>query len=247
MCGVDAVSFDLDDTLAVTRRDRATLLREACEAVGAPVLSREAYLDAHADNLTAETRAATFAALLDERGVEGVDPAALAAAYRERVNDALVPVPGAAGLLADLRERYRVGLLTNGSVRAQRAKVERLGWTDAFDAVVVTGDLPAGKPDPRAFAAACDALGAAPERTVHVGDDPEADVGGACGAGLRAVHVLGGDDRPDPRAVAHVRRAALADDLPGILRAQDRDEGSGRETETGTGAETGTGTETDRG
>ncbi|MFB6301509.1 MAG: HAD family hydrolase [Haloferacaceae archaeon] len=222
MAGVDAVSFDLDDTLAVTRRDRATLLREACEAVGAPPLSREAYLAAHADNLTAETRASTFAALLDEQGVVDVDPAALAAAYRERVNDALVPVPRAAALLEDLRERYRIGLLTNGSVRAQWAKVEHLGWTDAFDAVIVTGDLSAGKPDVRAFDAVCEALDADPARTVHVGDDPTTDVGGAHDAGLRAVQVLGADDRPDPRAVAHVRRDDLADELPDVLRTQDR-------------------------
>ncbi|MFB6080753.1 MAG: HAD family hydrolase [Haloferacaceae archaeon] len=223
MAGVDAVSFDLDDTLAVTRRDRATLLREACEAVGAPPLSREAYLAAHADNLTAETREATFAALLDERGIEGVDPAALAAAYRERVNEALVPLPGVAATLATLRERYRIGLLTNGSARAQRAKVERLGWTDAFDAVVVTGGLSAGKPDARAFDAVCEALAADRSRTVHVGDDPVTDVGGAHDAGLRAVQVLGPGDPPDRRAVAHVRRDDLSDDLPGVLRAIERE------------------------
>lgn len=223
MAGVDAVSFDLDDTLAVTRTDRTTLLREACEAVGAPELSRDAYLAAHADNLTADTREATFAALLDEQGVEGVDPAALAAAYRERVNEALAPVPGVTETLATLRERYRIGLLTNGSVRAQRSKVEHLGWADAFDAVVVTGGLSAGKPDPRAFGAVCEALSADPSRTIHVGDDPETDVGGAHDAGLRAIQVLvPGDDRPDPRAVAHVRRDDLAEDLPGLLRTEER-------------------------
>jgi putative hydrolase of the HAD superfamily len=242
---VDAVTFDLDDTLAVTRRDRATLLREACEAVGAPPLSREAYLAAHAENLTAETRAATFAALLDEAGADDVDPEALAAAYRERVNGALVPVPGAAALLDALRGRYRIGLLTNGSVRAQRAKVDRLGWTDAFDVLLVTGELSAGKPDPRAFAAACEALDADPARTVHVGDDPTTDVGGAHDAGIRAVQVLGADDRPDPRAVAHVRRADLADELPGILREQEgvdaSEEGGDVSEEGGDASEEGSG------
>jgi len=37
-------------------------------------------------------------------------------------------------MLADLRGEYRVGLLTNGPVRAQRDKLETLGWEDAFDA-----------------------------------------------------------------------------------------------------------------
>ncbi|MFB6157419.1 MAG: HAD family hydrolase [Haloferacaceae archaeon] len=218
MPGVDAVSFDLDDTLAVTDRDRAIILREACEAVGVPPLSREAYVDAHRDNLTRETREPAFAALLESVGSDA-DPAALTAAYRERVTDALAPVPGVVGMLADLREDYRVGLLTNGPSRAQRAKVERLGWTEAFDAVVVTGDLAAGKPDLRAFAAVCDALDAPPDRAVHVGDDPETDVGGAHAAGIRPVQVLDpdGGDRPDHRAVAHVERDDLATALPAVL------------------------------
>jgi len=218
MEGVDAVSFDLDYTLAVPSRSRKELLREACEAVGVPPLSRETYLDAHTENLTAETREPVFAAALDDEKAAG----AVAAEYRERVTAALDPVPGAETLLADLREHYLVALLTNGPARAQRAKVERLGWTDAFDAVLISGELPAGKPDTAAFAALCDALDAAPGRTVHVGDDPEADVGGAHAAGLLPVQVLAPDghgDRPDHRAVAQVRRERLATEIPQVLVA----------------------------
>jgi putative hydrolase of the HAD superfamily len=212
-----AVAFDLDDTLAVTRVDRATVLASAMAEVGAPSFSREAYLDAHADNLTADSRAPVFARLLDDAGSDA-DPEAVARAYREGINDALEPVPGAERLLARLGERYRVGLLTNGSVRAQRSKLRALGWTDAFDAALVTGELSAGKPDPAAFAALVAELESTPERTVFVGDDPETDVRGADAAGLDAIQVLfpGGPD-PDPAAVAHVERDELADRLPDLL------------------------------
>lgn len=167
---IRAVSFDLDYTLAVPDRDRTTLLDEATEAVGAPPISRSAYLDAHRDNLTAESRAPVFAALLDDD--PSVPPERLAAAYREQIGSALSFVSGTRAMLADLRERYRVGILTNGPSVAQHDKIDRLDLGNAVDAAVVTGDLRAGKPDERAFAAVCDALGTPPSRTVHVGDAP---------------------------------------------------------------------------
>ena len=214
-----AVGFDLDYTLAVPDRDREAILREATVAADAPALSREAYLEAHADNLTAETREPIFRRLLAERETDA-DPQRLARAYRERLAEALVPVEGAAGLVEDLRGRYRVGVLTNGPVRAQRHKLETLGWTDAFDALLVTGELEAGKPDRRAFEALLDALDATPEETVYVGDDPVSDVEGATGAGIRAIQVLyDGGPEPHPAAVAHVRQDELVARLPELLRS----------------------------
>lgn len=213
-----AVGFDLDDTLAVTARDRTTLLREACERVGSPALEREAYLAAHDADLADETRAPIFETVLDDHATD-VAPTDLAAAYREVVNEALVPVDGAAELVRDLRREYRVGLLTDGPRRAQRSKLGRLGWADLFDAVVVTGDLEAGKPDVHAFEALLAALGGdlAPGDVVYVGDRPVADVAGANSAGMVAVQVLGPDDEPHPAAAATVERAAIADRLPDVL------------------------------
>ncbi|WP_248895555.1 HAD family hydrolase [Haloplanus halobius] len=214
-----AVAFDLDDTLAVTRRDRETLLTESMRAVGAPPRSRDAYLDAHAEHLTARSREPVFERLLDDVDTDA-DPTDLAAAYRSRINTALEPVPGVEEMLSTLRERYRLGLLTNGPVIAQRSKLRALGWADAFDVALVTGDLDAGKPDASAFTALVDALGTDPAETVFVGDDVTADIQGAADAGLVAVQV-GYPDGPSPSSVAtvHVDRADLAERLPAIIDA----------------------------
>jgi putative hydrolase of the HAD superfamily len=210
-----AVAFDLDDTLAVTRVDRATLLTEALRDVGAPQRSREAYLRAHAENLTARSREPVFERLFED---EDVDAAAVATAYRNRVNTALEPVPGVEAMLTDLRGRYRLGLLTNGPVVAQRSKLAALGWTDAFDAALVTGELAAGKPEPAAFESLLAELGTDASETVFVGNDVAADIGGAVAAGIDAVQVCysGGPSR-DPDAFAHVERDELAVELPRIL------------------------------
>ncbi|WP_134670105.1 HAD family hydrolase [Halorussus marinus] len=216
---VTAVVFDFDYTLTVPDRPRQEVLDDATEAVGAPRIDRATYLDVHADYLDVESRTPIFADILDAADSDA-DPAALAEAYREALGDALAPVEGVPGLLADLRERYRLGLLTNGSTRAQRSKLEAFEWVDAFDATVVTGELDAGKPDERAFAAILDELGVAPERAVYVGDDPEADVHGAQAAGMAAIQVVfdGGPD-PAPAADAHVERDRLAAELPGLLES----------------------------
>jgi len=215
-----AVAFDLDDTLAVTTVDRETLLVEAMRAVGAPPRSREAYLDAHAENLTARSREPVFERLLEGLDTDvGADE--LSRAYRERVNASLQPVAGAESMLATLRERYRLGLLTNGPVVAQRSKLRALGWTDTFDVSLVTGELSAGKPDAAAFETLLEELGTTAAETVFVGDDVGADIGGATAAGIDAIQVTfpGGPD-PDTTAFAHVDRTELPTRLPAILDAR---------------------------
>lgn len=212
-----AVVFDLDYTLAVPERDRAALLADAADDAGAPFLAREAYVRAHRVTSHGETREPIFETLLAGRETD-VEPATVAAAYREAVAGAVTPVDGVAGLVDDLRARYRVGLLTDGPARAGRSKLRALGWTDLFDEALVTGEIGADKPDPAGFRAICERLGVAPEATVFVGDSPELDVAGAAEAGMAVVQVLyeGGPD-PDSRADATVDRQRLADDLGGIL------------------------------
>ena len=61
----------------------------------------------------------------------------------------------------------------------------RHGLRDAFDAVVVSGELGVRKPDPVPFRTALDRLGVEPKRAIHVGDHPPHDEVGAHAAGMR--------------------------------------------------------------
>jgi putative hydrolase of the HAD superfamily len=213
---VAAVIFDLDYTLTIPERERQVILDEATATAGGPSLSREAYIDAHRRNLTNETRTPIFADLLTTHESEA-SPEDLANAYRGAIERALVPVPGAEDLVRDLRREYRVGLLTDGPVLAQEGKLDALGWENLFDAVVVTGALAAGKPDERAFRTVLEELGVEQSEAVYVGDNADTDVHGARDVGLRAVHVLGREGEPCPRADAALPRDRLGEDLPTIL------------------------------
>jgi putative hydrolase of the HAD superfamily len=211
-----AVVFDLDDTLAVTDRDRQALLDHATDLAGTHDIARPDYLDAHGTVDATRTRAPIFERLLADDA--DATPESVATVYREAILDALAPVPGTTTLLADLRRTYRVGLLTDGPLLAQRTKLEALDWADLFDAVVITGNLPAGKPDERAFEAVCTDLGVAPTDSVYVGDRPDVDVGGAAAVGMATVQVCyaGGPD-PHPAADATVDRTDLVDRLPELV------------------------------
>jgi len=90
-----------------------------------------------------------------------------------------------------------------------------LEYASSRDAVVV------GKPAPAFFAAALADLGADAEVTVMVGDDVEADVGGALAAGLRGILVRTGKYRSDALEASGVAPTAIVDsirDVPGLLR-----------------------------
>ena len=123
---------------------------------------------------------------------QGLDDPTLAAELGERFGEerrALGdPFPDAP-LLADLHERHRLALVTNGAACLQREKLERSGLAAHFDAVVVSGDLGIGKPDPAVFRHALSLVGVEPADAVMIGDTVERDIDGALALGLRAVWI----------------------------------------------------------
>ena len=80
-----------------------------------------------------------------------------------------------------------LALITNGARDSQRDKLSALGMDHWFEAVVISGEIGIGKPDPRIFELALDRLSVGGEVVWHVGDSLAADVAGAKAAGLTAV------------------------------------------------------------
>jgi putative hydrolase of the HAD superfamily len=91
--------------------------------------------------------------------------------------------------LAELGESYSLGLLTNGAACLQREKLAASGLVGYFDAVVVSADIGAAKPDVSVFERALSQLGAERENAVMVGDSLAKDIDGATAAGLGAIWV----------------------------------------------------------
>jgi putative hydrolase of the HAD superfamily len=92
-----------------------------------------------------------------------------------------------------------LGIVTNGSSSAQRAKVEILG-PERFSFVGVSGEIGIAKPDPRLFEIALAAFDLPPSDVVHVGDNLVADIAGAAAAGLDTVWINRTGAVPPPSA-----------------------------------------------
>lgn len=79
----------------------------------------------------------------------------------------------------------------------QRNKIDAMGLTPLFDAIVLSGEVGVHKPDRRVFDHATQLLDVPNEACVFVGDNPDADIVGALNAGMEAVwiDVWGDGDR----------------------------------------------------
>ncbi len=86
-----------------------------------------------------------------------------------------------------LKEKYLLGLITNGWLEYQKEKLRALGLEDHFQTVVVSTEVGWSKPDPRIFQSACQRLSIEPSEAVMAGDNPKLDGEGALGAGLHSV------------------------------------------------------------
>lgn len=144
------------------------------------------------------------------RDLSDADADAIFAGYLERYEAGWRVFPDAGPALDRLRGRgLRLGILTNGEASQQQRKLDQLGLSPAFDAVVCSSDLPTGKPDPGAFHTTAERLGVAAEQSLMVGDSLVTDVEGALAAGLDAVLL----DRHGHHAGAAVPRIASLDEL----------------------------------
>lgn len=96
-------------------------------------------------------------------------------------------------------------------------------YSAALEYGAATQALVVGKPAPAFFDAALADLDASPERAVMVGDDVEADVGGALACGLEAILVRTGKYRQELVRASGVQPTEVVDsiaDVPAILRAR---------------------------
>ncbi len=112
--------------------------------------------------------------------------------------------PESLDVLAECRRRgIRTSIITNGPSDLQRAKLEAVDLMGRFDAILVSGEVGAQKPDPAIFDAAVDGMGVEASEALHIGDNQHADVGGARASGLTAVWIdrRGAEQDCDPHHI----------------------------------------------
>jgi HAD superfamily hydrolase (TIGR01549 family) len=108
--------------------------------------------------------------------------------YKEELFRTCVPFDGIADVLLMLKERFKLGLLTNAyDVQEQRKRIFSSGLHDYFDEILISGEIGVYKPDPHVFFSLLNRLNVVPEKAIYIGDSIKYDVGGANSAGMKSV------------------------------------------------------------
>lgn len=192
MPGWQTIVFDLDDTLYPERDYVLSGFRAVAtwaEAhLGIPAPKGFAELEA----LFAQgVRGHVFDRWLSAHGKP--DPALipqLVEVYRGH-RPSLKPFDTVPELLAGLRRRHRLGIVSDGHLSVQQRKLDALQLGQYFDAVVFsdTWGRDAWKPSPRPFAEALSRLSGTAESSVYVGDNPTKDFLGARQLGMFTIQL----------------------------------------------------------
>ena len=93
----------------------------------------------------------------------------------------------ASEVIAYMKRKYRIGLITNGQTRIQYGKIDRLGIRDEFEFIIVSEEAGVKKPDPGIFDMALRRLGLPPAACLYIGDHPVNDIEGAARAGMGTI------------------------------------------------------------
>jgi len=230
---IKAVLFDLDDTLF----DHRGCAREALTAVqGCHDRFRSMPFDAleraharyleelHADVMLGRlplehARVERFRRLLasmDVPSAEGL-AARIATTYRDTYRTARRAIAGASALLAAVKTRARIGIVSNNLLEEQQEKLRTCGLDEFVDALVVSEEAGSSKPDPAIFRLALDHLHATAEDAVMIGDSWAADVVGARAAGIRAIW-FNPDGIPAPAGEIAASELRALEPVDGVLR-----------------------------
>ncbi|AKH98277.1 HAD family hydrolase [Halanaeroarchaeum sulfurireducens] len=195
---VDAVLFDLDETLVEYERPASTVLGVAFDQLDVePFFHVSEFRDRYDDFLpqsesVAHLRELVFADIAADAGHDPALGRRLARGYAdERDHSRVRLLPGAPDLLDALEDRP-VGLVTNGGPEMQRPKLETTGLDTYFDTIVYAGHDTASKPEPEPFVRALEDLEVDPPAGAFVGNDPVADVHGSQSVGMRSVWLRNG-------------------------------------------------------
>ena len=196
-----AVLFDLDDTLFDHRRSARAALQQVHRVHAAgfefgaferhhTTFLEEMHLEVLAgriglDDARRERFRKVFAALGVRLGAAEID--AVASAYRSGYMTARRALDGAAELLASLKPRAHIAIVTNNLLEEQQDKLAWCGLTPFVDLLIASEDVGVSKPDPGIFAIALERAGVSSAEAVMVGDSWANDVAGAQAAGVDAI------------------------------------------------------------
>lgn len=193
---IKAVGFDVDGTLYAHSTEMTIAMSQMVAEKAAKLLGRSDDDFAQEYLLSREKyRSNTLA--LNELGLDGE------AIFQEVLDSFPLEKhvekdPKLVKLIAELKKRYRIFIISNGTERQVKRKLKVLGINfDDFDPRICCFDHDWVKPEPAPYLAAIEVLRLSPEQIVYVGDREDVDVDGAKAVGMKAIYIGGNSSRAD--------------------------------------------------
>ena len=217
------VLFDLDDTLTDRRvslhRYVARLVTDYAAKLGPTELAAALAVVDKVDENGYAPRARVFEAL--QRGLQWratPELGELAEHWERWFPFSTVLRPGALEMLQVLRDAgYPLGLVTNGPIKLQQAKIDCVGIAPLLSAIVISEEVGCHKPDARVFLRALEKLSRRAEGAWFVGDHPRNDILGAAAVGLKPIWLAGIHEWPAGTAMCGIRVDTLEEALREII------------------------------
>jgi HAD superfamily hydrolase (TIGR01509 family) len=214
----EAVLFDAGDTLIRLSGSGETLLHRAAAALGVDPLDPDEVADvwgrvldrsstaeelAKGRDLSNARHREVWTALYDAAGCERLAPGLSDQLYELTVSpESWEAFPDTLPTLKALRNQgLRIGVVSDTGFDLRPA-MDRLGLSPFLDTVVMSFEYGVCKPAASVFRTACEQMGARPERTLMVGDNPLTD-SGAVAAGMY-VFLLPRPAQDGPRGLGHI-------------------------------------------
>ncbi len=112
----------------------------------------------------------------------------LSAEYAAGLGNHADLLPGAEDFVCSLYGKVKMALVSNGVSAIQRSRLARCPLTPYFDAIVISEEVGAAKPDPKLLYVAMEMLGCTDKsQAVMMGDSATADIPAANNAGVDSI------------------------------------------------------------
>lgn len=191
----ECLLLDADETLFDFRRAEAFALERAfaerglvatSEAVSRyDAINKEIWRRLERGEIDQATlKVERFALLFADMGV-GLDAADFSELYLSWLGRGSFLLPGAEELCACLAAKYRLAIVTNGIAKVQRPRFEASPIRRHFEAIVISEEVGAAKPQPAIFERACEAMGIYDKsKVLMIGDSLSSDIAGGAAYGI---------------------------------------------------------------
>ncbi len=108
--------------------------------------------------------------------------------YIEHLADFNHLFDGAIEILDYLNQKYTLHIITNGFEEIQTKKMVNSKIYHYFEKVITSESVGVKKPNPKVFKHALEIANANIDQAIMIGDSIEADINGALGVGMKAIH-----------------------------------------------------------